>query len=154
MRGKQAPKREILPDSKYNSTVVAKFINYLMKRGKKSVAQEILYGAFERIAEKTQKDPFEVFDHALKNVSPSLEVRSRRIGGANYQIPVEVRGGRRNALVFRWIIGAARARKGIPMADKLAAELIDAANGEGAAMKKKEDVHRMADANRAFAHFA
>ena len=154
MRGKKAPKRDIAPDPRYNSTVIAKFINYLMREGKKSTAQHVLYSAFDIIAEKTKKDPMEVFDAALKNVSPSLEVRSRRIGGANYQIPIEVRGSRRNALAFRWIIGAARAGKGKPMADRLAAELIDASKGEGAAIKKREDVHRMAEANRAFAHFA
>lgn len=154
MRGKKAPKRDIAPDPRYNSTVIAKFINYLMSEGKKSVAQNVMYSAFDIISEKTKKDPTEIFNAALKNVSPSLEVRSRRIGGANYQIPIEVRGGRRNALAFRWIITAARAKKGKPMAQRLASELMEAANGEGAAMKKREDVHRMAESNRAFAHFA
>ena len=125
-----------------------------MSEGKKSVAQNVMYSAFDIISEKTKKDPTEIFNAALKNVSPSLEVRSRRIGGANYQIPIEVRGGRRNALAFRWIITAARAKKGKPMAQRLASELMEAANGEGAAMKKREDVHRMAESNRAFAHFA
>ena len=154
MRGKKAPKRDIAPDPRYNSTVIAKFINYLMSEGKKSVAQNVMYSAFDIISEKTKKDPTEIFNAALKNVSPSLEVRSRRIGGANYQIPIEVRGGRHNALAFRWIITAARAKKGKPMAQRLASELMEAANGEGAAMKKREDVHRMAESNRAFAHFA
>jgi small subunit ribosomal protein S7 len=125
-----------------------------MTRGKKSVAERVLYDCFDIIQEKSKKDPLEVFNLAMKNVSPVVEVKSRRIGGANYQIPVEVRGDRRQALAMRWIIGAAQSRKGKPMREKLAQELMEASENQGAAIKKKEDVHRMADANRAFAHFA
>ncbi|NQU77069.1 30S ribosomal protein S7 [Candidatus Falkowbacteria bacterium] len=152
MRGKQAPKRVIKPDPKYNSVVIAKLINYIMERGKKSVAQKVVYGAFD-ILEKKHSNPLDVFDKAVKNVGPDVEVRGRRIGGANYQIPVEVRGERKNALAFRWLIGAARSRKGKPMREKLAAELLDASNNTGSAIKKKEDTYRMAQANKAFAHF-
>ena len=155
MRGKKrAPKRKIKPDVKHNNITVAKFINYLMKRGKKTTAQAVLYGAFDIIAEKTKKEPLEVFETAIKNVGPQLEVRSKRVGGANYQIPYPVKGERRFALASRWILGATRARKGKKMADKLAEELIAASQNEGTAIKKKEDVQRMAEANRAFAHFA
>jgi len=154
MRHKKAPKRKIQPDSKYQSLVVGKFINHVMRDGKKSTAQTVVYDCFDIIKEKTKKDPEEVFETALKNVTPALEVKSRRVGGANYQIPIPVRGDRKNTLAFRWIIDAARSRKGKPMREKLANELMDAAQGEGAAMKKKNDVHRMAEANKAFAHFA
>lgn len=154
MRGKAASKRPVHPDPKYHNTVVAQFVNYLMRDGKKSVAQKILYGAFDAIAAKTKQDPLEVFEGALRNVTPLLEIRSRRVGGANYQIPYPVRGNRRYMLAFRWLIDAARARKGIPMSKKLAGELLDAYNREGAAIRKREDVHRMAEANKAFAHFA
>jgi len=154
MRGKSTPKRSILPDPKFHSVLVSKFINTLMERGKKTVARRVVYEAFELIAAKTKKDPLEIFDTAMKNVTPTVEVRSRRIGGANYQIPVEVRGDRKNALAFRWMLGAARSKKGKPMHQKLAMEIMNAANNEGDAIKKKEDVHRMAEANRAFAHFA
>lgn len=154
MRHKQAPKRKILPDTKYNNLVVAKFINYIMKKGKKTVAQKIVYNAFSIIGEKANEDPVKVFEEAIKNVSPLLEVKSRRIGGANYQIPIQVRGDRKQSLAFRWIISAAKARKGKPMKNKLAEEILSAANNEGAAIKKREDVQRMAEANRAFAHFA
>ena len=154
MRGKSAPKREILPDPKYNNLVVAKFINYLMRGGKKTVAQRVLYSAFDLLKEKTKKDPLDIFDEAMKNVSPTVETKSRRVGGANYQVPMPVRGVRRNALAFRWILGAARSRKGQPMAIKLAEELMAAAENQGEAVKKRLDVHRMAEANRAFAHFA
>lgn len=154
MRGKQAPKREILPDPKYHNLAVAKFINYLMRRGKKTVAQRILYSAFDLLKEKTKKDPLDIFDEAIKNVSPTVETKSRRVGGANYQVPIPVRGVRRNSLAFRWILGAARGRKGQPMAIKLAEELMAAAENQGEAVKKRLDVHRMAEANRAFAHFA
>lgn len=154
MRGKSAPKRDILPDPRYKSTAIAKFINYIMERGKKSVAQGIVYGAFDIMKAKTGKEPMEVFDAAMKNVTPSVEVRARRIGGANYQVPVEVHPDRRFTLASRWVIGAARKRKGRPMAEKLAAELMDAMNEQGDAYKKKQDVQRMAEANRAFAHFA
>lgn len=154
MRGKQAPKRKIAPDPRYNSTQVSKFINYIMLNGKKGVAQKIVYGAFDHITKTAEQDGYEVWMKAMKNVSPDVEVRAKRIGGANYQVPVEVRPERRFTLASRWIIGAARSGKGKPMAQLLARELMDAANGEGAAMKKREDVHRMAEANRAFAHFA
>ncbi|MDP1709860.1 MAG: 30S ribosomal protein S7 [Candidatus Komeilibacteria bacterium] len=154
MRGKRAPKRVIAPDPKFNSVTIAKLINYVMERGKKSVAQSIVYGAFDIISAKGKQDPIEIFEKAMKNVTPILEVRSRRVGGANYQVPVEVRGDRKLALAFRWLLGAASSRKGKPMAEKLAEELMAAAKNEGAAIKKREDVHRMAEANRAFAHFA
>ena len=154
MRGKQAPKRPIKADPKYTRADVAKFVNYIMYGGKKSTAQRVVYGAFDIIAEKTKKDPVEVFDEAIKNVSPMLEVKSKRVGGANYQIPMQVRAERRIQLAYRWILAAARAGKGKPMSEKLAAELIAAAEGTGDAVKKKQDVQRMAEANRAFAHFA
>jgi len=154
MRGKSAPKRVVAPDPKFNSVTIAKLINYVMKRGKKTTSQAVVYGAFDLISEKTKQDPVAVFDRALKNVTPILEVRSRRVGGANYQVPIEVRGERKLALAFRWLLLAARNRKGSPMAEKLADELIAASKNEGTAIKKREDVHRMAEANRAFAHFA
>lgn len=155
MRGKkQAPKRQITPDTKYQSVVIGKFINYVMERGKKTVAQKIVYGAFAAIEKETKRDPLEVFDEAIKNVAPMVEVKGKRVGGANYQVPMEVRGDRRLALAFRWIIGAAKAKKGRPMAEKLAAELIAAASNQGDAVRKREDVQKMAEANRAFAHFA
>ena len=154
MRGKQAPKREIVPDPKFQNADLAKFINYVMRMGKKSVAQGIVYGAFDVIAEKMQKNPLEVFELAMKNVSPTLEVKGRRIGGANYQIPIQVKAERRFILASRWIIDAAKERKGKPMLQKLAQELMDASKKEGAAMKKREAVQKMAEANRAFAHFA
>ncbi|OGL67973.1 30S ribosomal protein S7 [Candidatus Uhrbacteria bacterium RIFCSPLOWO2_12_FULL_46_10] len=154
MRGKRAVKRAIQPDQKYRSTDLAKFINYVMERGKKTVAQKVVYGMLDIVAEKTKLNPLEVFETAIKNVSPVVEVRSRRVGGANYQIPVPVRPERRMMLSYRWIIEAAAGAKGRPMKEKLAAEILSAANNEGAAIKKKMDVHRMAEANRAFAHFA
>ena len=154
MRGKRIPKRKIQPDPKFESLIIAKFINQVMERGKKSTAQRIVYGCFDLISEKTKQDPLEIFDQALKNVTPILEVKSKRIGGANYQIPVEVRGDRRLALALRWIIAAAAEKKGKKMQEKLAEEIIAASNKQGGAFAKKEDVHRMADANRAFAHFA
>jgi len=154
MRGKAISKRKIQLEAKFNDPEIAKFINYIMERGKKTVAQQIVYGCFEIIKDATKQDPRHVFNKALKQVSPLLEIRGRRIGGANYQIPFQVRGDRRFALGCRWIIEAARARKGKPMAEKLAAEIMDAAKGEGAAMKKRAEVHRMAEANKAFAHFA
>ncbi len=153
MRGKQAPKRKITPDPKYRSTAIAKLINYVMRRGKKTVAQKVVYGAFEEIQKKGD-DPLAVFDAALKNVGPILEVRPRRVGGANYQIPFPVAQDRRQTLAMRWLIDAARGRKGRPMHERLMGELYDAAKGEGGAMKKKMDVQRMAEANKAFAHFA
>jgi len=154
MRGKQAPIRKISPDPRYQSEVLAKFINMIMERGKKSVAQKIVYTSFDLMKAKSEKDPLEVFELAIKNVAPVVEVKSRRVGGANYQVPIEVTPRRRQALSFRWIIGAARSKKGRPMAAKLAEELLLASDNQGDAMKKKQDVHRMAEANRAFAHFA
>jgi small subunit ribosomal protein S7 len=157
MRGKQAPRRSIAPDPIYNNTTVAKFINYLMLNGKKSVAQKVFYSALQMIEKKggdKAEKGLDVFDKAIRNVSPLVEVKARRIGGANYQVPIEVRGDRRFNLASTWIINAARARQGKPMAEKLALELIDAAAEQGEAIKKKLDVHRMAESNRAFAHFA
>ncbi len=155
MRGKkQAPKRAILPDPRYQSVVVAKFVNNIMERGKKTVARKIVYSAFDILAQKTKQDPRDIFDLAMKNVAPQVEVRSRRVGGGNYQVPVEVRGDRKQMLAMRWIIDAASAKKGRPMHQKLAEELMAASQNEGEAIKKKLDVHRMAEANRAFAHFA
>jgi small subunit ribosomal protein S7 len=153
MRGKKASKRDITPDPKYGNALVAKFINYVMQDGKKATAQRVVYGAFDVIGRKTDQNPVEVFETAIKNAQPSVEVKSKRVGGANYQIPIPVRGERRISLAYRWIIGAARTRKGRPMAAKLADELIAASKNEGDAIKKKMDVHRMAEANRAFAHY-
>lgn len=154
MRGKKAPVRRIAPDGKFGNTNVAKFINYLMYDGKKSTAEEIVYSAFTIMAEKTKKDPVEIFEEALKKVMPTLEVKSRRVGGANYQIPIPVRNERRLFLACKWLLEAARAKKGRPMNVRLADELMSAAEGTGDAFKKKADVQRMAEANRAFAHFA
>jgi small subunit ribosomal protein S7 len=154
MRGKKAPKRRILSDPKYKSANIAKLINYIMERGKKSVAEGIVYGAFDLLKEKTKQDPLEIFDQAVKNVTPALEVKSRRVGGANYQIPIPVRGERKIYLAYHWLIDAARHKKGKPMAQKLADELFEAYQNQGDAVKKRMDVHRMAEANRAFAHFA
>jgi len=145
---------EILPDEIYNDLKVTKFINYVMRKGKKSVARAIVYRAFQIIKDKTKKNPLEIFELALKNTGPLLEVKSKRIGGATYQVPIEVKKTRRTFLAMRWIIAAAKSKKGKPMKEKLATELIEAANNRGAAVKKKEGVHRMAEANRAFAHFA
>jgi small subunit ribosomal protein S7 len=143
------------PDGKYNSVRVEKFVNSVMWDGKKSVARKVVYDALDIIKEKTKaENPVELFETALRNVGPQMEIRSRRVGGANYQVPREVRPERRQALAFRWILQAARGGKGKPMADKLAQELISAANNEGSAIKKKDDTHRMAEANKAFAHFA
>ena len=154
MRGKSVSKRKIQSDAKYNDEEIAKFINFIMERGKKTVAQRIVYGCFDIVKEKSKQDPRHMFNKALKQISPLVEIRGRRIGGANYQIPFQVRGERRFALGCRWLIEAARARIGKPMAEKLAAEIMDAAKGEGAAAKKRAEVHRMAEANKAFAHFA
>jgi len=152
MRGKPAQKRKILPDPKYGKLDLAKFINQVMRDGKKSVAQKCVYGALDLI-ESAGKKPLEVYDKAISNISPQMEVRSRRVGGANYQIPMPVRGERQKALAYRWLIKAAKARKGRSMAEKLASELQEAADGLGDAIKKKQDVHKTADANKAFAHF-
>jgi len=154
MRGKQAPRRKHEPDLKYQSVAITKFINYVMERGKKTVAQKIVYAALDTVAEKTGKPALEAFDLAMRNVAPVVEVKAKRVGGANYQVPMEVRGDRRMALSYRWLLGAARSKKGKGMAQKLAAEIMAAMNNEGDAVKKKQDVHRMAEANRAFAHFA
>jgi len=152
-RGKKIKKHLITPDFVYNSFNVSKFINYIMRRGKKTIARKIVYNAFDIVKEKTKKEPLEVFEVALKNVSPLLEVKSKRVGGATYQVPIEVKGNRKLALAMRWIIQGAKSKKGKPMKEKLAAELIDAANNTGWAIKKKTNTHRMAEANRAFAHF-
>lgn len=154
MRRKVKNRNIVGPDGKFNSTKVSKFVNYVMIGGKKSVAQDIVYGAFDIIKEKTKKEPLEVFEEALRNAGPVTEVRSRRIGGANYQVPREVREERRFMLALRWILEAANAKKGKAMKFKLADELMAAANNEGGAVKKKEDTHRMAESNKAFAHFA
>ncbi len=147
-------KHKVEPDPKYNNVKVAKFINHIMERGKKSVAQKIVYSAFDFIKETLKTEPRQIFDAALKNVSPHLEVKSRRIGGANYQVPMEVVEPRKTTLGMRWLIGAAREKKGKPMHIKLAEEIMAAYKKEGTAIKKREDTHRMAEANRAFAHFA
>ncbi|MFH1712162.1 MAG: 30S ribosomal protein S7 [Patescibacteria group bacterium] len=154
MRGKKAPKRTIHPDEKFRHVVVSKLINYVMQDGKKTIAERVVYDAFDFISEKTKQDPIEIFDLAMKNVTPSVEVKSRRVGGANYQIPVPVRGNRRTTLALRWVLASARSKKGRRMAERLADEIIAASNNEGDAIKKKQDVQRMAEANRAFAHFA
>lgn len=154
MRGKQAPRRTVANDPKYNSPVIAKLVNAIMQDGKKQTAQGIVYKALEIMQEKMEKPAMEIFDEAMKNVSPTVEVKAKRVGGANYQVPLQVRADRRQQLAFRWMITAARSRKGKPMAEKLAMELMDAAQNQGDAVKKKMDVHRMAEANRAFAHFA
>lgn len=153
MRRNRAPVREVLPDPKYNSVELAKFINRVMKNGKKSLAQRIVYGAFDIIAERTGKSPLEVFEQAVQNASPVVEVKPRRVGGATYQVPMEVPPGRQQALAHRWLIQNARKRSGKSMSQKLASELLDAANNTGATIKKKEDTHKMAEANRAFAHY-
>lgn len=152
-RRRQAQKRTVLPDAKYGDLVVSKFMNYVMLQGKKSVAENIVYDAFENVAKKTGKDAVEVFKDALENVKPAVEVRSRRVGGATYQVPVEVRSTRANALALRWLITAARKRGENTMADRLTGELLDAFNNRGNAVKKREDTHKMADANKAFSHF-
>ena len=153
-RGKRAPKRVITPDPVYQSELLTKFINFVMLDGKKSTAQRAVYGALEIIAEKKKGDALKTFEAAIEAVRPQVEVRSRRVGGANYQVPMPVSGYRQNTLAFRWIITATRARKGNSMKEKLSGELLDILEGVGGSMKKKEDVHRMADANKAFAHFA
>lgn len=155
MRGKSKYKKKIIePDTKYSSTSVAKFINYIMSGGKKAIAERIVYDSLQIASRALKKEPLEVFNFAVSSVAPSVEVRGRRIGGANYQIPIEVREPRRSALAMRWLISAARARKGEPMAERLSKEFVDAIAGTGQAFKKKQDTHKMAEANRAFAHFA
>ena len=152
-RRRVVAKREILPDPKFHNQTVAKFINHVMVSGKKAVAERIVYGAFDRITEKGNPDPVEVFENALDAIAPLVEVKSRRVGGATYQVPVEVRASRRTALAMRWLVDSARSRSEKSMAARLAGELLDASEGRGAAVKKKEDTHRMADANKAFAHY-
>ena len=153
MRKRQAVKRDVLPDPIYKSKVVTKLINQIMRDGKKGTAQKILYGAFDMVKEKTNEEPMAVFEKAMNNIKPALEVKSRRVGGANYQVPVEVKPERAQALAFRWLINYARLRNGHSMAENLANEIIDAANGVGASVKKKDDTHKMAEANKAFAHY-
>lgn len=148
-----AEKREIMPDPKYGDVTVTKFTNGLMRQGQKSVAERILYGAFDVIEKKTRQDPVKVFHEAMENVRPLVEVRSRRVGGATYQVPVEVRAARRQSLAIRWLVDMSRKRSENTMMDRLAGELIDAANNRGAAVKKREDTHRMAEANKAFSHY-
>jgi small subunit ribosomal protein S7 len=152
-RRNRPPKREIAPDIKYNSELVARFINKLMVQGKKSTAQRILYDALDIVEARTKRPGLEVFEHAVRNATPILEVKPRRVGGATYQVPVEVRPDRRMSLAIRWLVDTARKRSGKSMAEKLASELMDAANNTGATVKKREDTHKMAEANRAFAHY-
>jgi small subunit ribosomal protein S7 len=152
-RRRVAAKREILPDPKFGNLTLAKFMNHVMESGKKSTAEKIVYGALETVKERTKKDPIAVFDAALENVAPMVEVKSRRVGGATYQVPVEVRPSRRAALAMRWLVDYARARGEKSMPARLAGELMDAADNKGASVKKREDVHRMAEANKAFAHY-
>lgn len=152
-RRRVAAKREILDDPKYGSQILAKFMNHVMESGKKSVAERIVYGALDTVKSRKNVDPLETFQTALETIAPAVEVKSRRVGGATYQVPVEVRPSRRNALAMRWLVDAARKRGEKSMALRLAGELLDAADGKGAAVKKKEDVHRMAEANKAFSHY-
>jgi small subunit ribosomal protein S7 len=152
-RRHRAEKRDIIPDPKFGDEVVTKFMNYIMHDGKKSVAERIVYGAFELVQQKSRQEPIRVFHDALENVKPTVEVRSRRVGGATYQVPVEVRPERRQALAIRWLAAAARSRNENTMHERLAGELMDAANNRGTAVKKREDTHRMAEANRAFSHY-
>ena len=153
MRKRRATKRDVLADPIYNSKVVTKLINHIMQDGKKGTAQKIIYGAFDIVKEKTGEDAMVVFERAMNNIKPSLEVKSRRVGGANYQVPVEVKADRAQALAFRWLAQYARLRNGHSMAENLANEIIDASNGIGASVKKKDDTHKMAEANKAFAHY-
>ena len=152
-RRHRAEKREVIPDAKYGDVVLAKFMNSIMYDGKKSAAEQIIYGAFDQIEAKAKADPLGVFKSALDNVAPAIEVRSRRVGGATYQVPVEVRPERRQALAIRWLITAARKRNETTMIDRLSGELLDAVNNRGSAVKKREDTHKMADANKAFSHY-
>ena len=147
------PKREVLPDPIYNSVLVTKLVNSIMLDGKKGVAQKVVYGAFDIIKEKTEKDPLDVFTAAIENIMPSLEVKARRVGGATYQVPIEIRPQRRQTLALRWLVEFSRKRGEKTMAERLAAEVMDAANNTGAAVKRKEEMHRMAEANKAFAHY-
>ena len=153
MRKRQAIKRDVLADPIYNSKMITKLVNGIMLDGKKGTAQKILYGALEIVKEKTKKDPLEVLNQAFENIKPALEIKSRRIGGSNYSVPMEVREDRANALTLRWLIQYAKSRNGKGMAENLAAEIIDASNGIGGAVKKREDTHKMAEANKAYAHY-
>ena len=153
MRKRRAVKRDVLPDAIYNSKVVTKLINQIMNDGKKGTAQKIVYKAFDMIKEKTNEEPMDVFKKAMENISPALEVKSRRVGGANYQVPIEVKAERAQTLAFRWLVQYARLRNAHSMAENLANEIIDASNGIGASVKKREDTHKMAEANKAFAHY-
>jgi len=153
MRRNRAERRKVIPDPRYNSEIVAKFINNVMERGKKSLAARVVYDAFNTIEERTERPAIEVFEEALKNATPMVEVKPRRVGGATYQIPVEISSSRRTALAMRWLIESSRKRSGRSMAIRLANELLDAARNEGSTIKRREDTHRMADANQAFAHF-
>ncbi|HMH49493.1 MAG TPA: 30S ribosomal protein S7 [Candidatus Acidoferrum sp.] len=153
MRRAGAAKREVLPDPKYGSRLVAKFVNIMMIRGKKSTAETIMYDALTSVEDRSKQEALKMFKQAIENVKPAVEVKSRRVGGSTYQVPVEVRPDRRTSLAMRWVIGAARRRPERSMADKLAAELLDAANNRGTAVKKREDTHKMAEANKAFAHY-
>lgn len=152
-RRRKADKREIIPDPKFGDEIVTKFMNSIMLEGKKSVAEQIVYGAFDRMEDKAKSDPLALFRQALENVMPAVEVRSRRVGGATYQVPVEVRTERRQALAIRWLISAARSRNENTMVERLSGELLDAANSRGSAVKRREDTHKMAEANRAFSHY-
>ena len=152
-RRKKREKRDIMPDPKYSNLIVAKFINHIMSEGKKSTARRVVYNTFEKIETKSKKNALDIFDQAIKNVTPSLEVKSKRVGGANYQVPITVRADRKLTLAMRWILDAAKKKKGKSMPEKLSAELLDAANNTGTAIKKKTDTYRMAEANRAFSHF-
>ena len=153
MRRRRPEKREILPDPVYSNLLVAKFVNYIMNDGKKGVAEKIFYGAMDQVKDKTKSEGLKIFEKAIENASPSVEVKSRRVGGATYQVPIEVPKSRRFYLASKWIISADSSRSGRPMSEKLSIELIAAANGDGGAIKKKDDTHRMAEANKAFAHF-
>ena len=153
MRKRRAVKRDVLADPIYNSKLVTKLINQIMNDGKKGTAQKILYGAFDIVKEKTGKDPMEVFESAMENIKPALEVKSRRVGGANYQVPIEVKADRSQALALRWLVNYSRLRGGHSMAENLANEIIDASEGTGGSVKKREDTHKMAEANKAFAHY-
>tara|TARA_B100000029_G_scaffold449161_1_gene472108 strand:+ start:8044 stop:8511 length:468 start_codon:yes stop_codon:yes gene_type:complete len=153
MRRNRAIQRTVVPDPRFNSAVVAKFVNNVMKNGKKSVAEKIVYGAFEEAAQRSGTQGIDIFEQAVRNVTPVIEVRPRRVGGATYQVPIDIRGERRQALALRWLLQAARARSGRSMIERLALELIDAANNTGNAVRRKDEVHRMAEANRAFVHY-
>ncbi len=152
-RRSKVVKREILPDGRYNSKMITMFVNKLMERGKKSTAERIMYAALDKIETQTRKNPMDTFEIALRNATPTIEVKPRRVGGATYQVPVDIRAERRTALAIRWLLRAARARGGRSMAERLSAELMDAAGNQGATIKRKEDTHRMAEANRAFVHY-